>query len=241
MPLIDLKNTSIFFEDGYTETGAINLMAGYSVGVSSVVVDGISGIVPVGARLSLDGDDRYTVTSTAETMGNTTTINFTPTLAAALADNDVVVVYGRFLEIKVGEGTITWSEKKPREYKKDRGRLDQVRNGDEEPMDVTLNFMYEGLVASDPMTDPPTPFEALKQTGPAADWLNADNTDPCGPYSINIRIDWTPTGCADPETERVLLPYFRYEQLDFNPKEGSVNCTGKCNVTEASVTRFNRV
>jgi hypothetical protein len=241
MPIIDLKNTSIYFEDGYTETGAINLMAGYVAGVSTVVVDGILGILPVGARLSLDGDDRYTVVSTIETGGNTTSITFTPATAAALVDDDVVIVYGTFLEIKVGEGTITWSEKKPREYKKDRGRLYEVRNGDEEPVDVTMNFMYEGLVASDPMTDAPTPFEALKRSGPAADWVNADTSSECGPYAINIRIDWTPDGCDDPETERVVLPYFRYEQLDFNPKEGSVNCTGKCNVTEATVTRFNRV
>lgn len=240
MPMIDLKDTSIYFEDGYTETGAINLMAGYAAGLASVVVDGIVGIIPVGARVSFDGDDRYTVTSTVETSGNTTTINFTPVLAAALLDNDVVIAYGRFLEIKVGDGTITWSEKKPREYKKDRGRLDQVRNGDEEPMDVTLNLMYEALTASDPMTDAPTPEDVLKQRGAAADWLNADNTDPCGPYSINIRLDWTPTGCVDPVTERVILPYFRYEELAHNPKEGSINCTGKCNAVEATVTRFLR-
>lgn len=238
MPLIDLKNTSIYFEDGYSETGAVNLMAGYSIGASSIVVDGITGIIPAGARISLNGDDRYTVVSTIETSGNTTTVVVTPVLAAALADNDVVIVYGRYVEIKVGEGTITWSEKKPREYKKDRGLLDQVRDGDEEPMDVTMNFMYEGLTAS--TGNPPTPEDILKKRGEAANWLSSENDDPCRPYSITIRLDWTPPGCLDPETERVILPHFRYEQLDHNPKEGTVSCQGKCNVTEAQVTRFTR-
>ena len=241
MPVIDMKDTSVFFEDGYREAGAINLMAGYTAGVTTIVVDGFVGVVPVNARLDIDGDDRYQVVSTIETSGNTTSITFTPALAAAVSDNDIVLVYGRFVEIKVGEGSISWSEKKPREYKKDRGRLDQVRNADEEPVDVTMSFSYEYLVASDPMTDPPTPQEILKRINGAANWISSETNDPCAPYAIDVRFEWTPTGCTDPETERVILPAFRYEQLDFNPKEGTISCTGKCNSTVATVTRFNRV
>lgn len=201
MPLIDLKNCNIYFEDGYSEagavnnnkTGAIDFMAGYASGVTSVVVDGFTGVVPVGSALTLDGNSGFRVTSTVETLGNTTTINFTPATtftladddvvsvngyaagattliidgisgvipvgariefddtinnyqvastsetlgnttsitftpatAIALADNAVVTVYGQFIQIKVGEGTITWSEKMPREYKLDRDRKSVV-------------------------------------------------------------------------------------------------------------------
>lgn len=236
MPLIDLKNVDIYFEDGTQLTGAVDFMAGYSAGALSIVVDGFVGIIPEGARLSIDGDDRYVVGSTVESGGNTTTINFTPALAASVANNEVVIAYGVFLRVKVGDGTLTWSEKKPREYKKDRGRLDQVRNADEEPIDVNINLMYEELTASSGA--PPTPEDVLKQRGAAADWVSTETDDPCAPFAVNIRLDHTPPNCTTVERERVILPNFRYEQLDHNPKDGTISCQGKCNATEAIVTRL---
>lgn len=236
--IIDLKNCEIYLEDGYSEVGAVNLMAGYVLGATSMVVDGITGVVPVGARFSVDGHGEYTVTSTSETTGNTTTLNFTPGLLAAVADNDVITIGGRALIIKVGSGTVSWSEKKPREYLKDRGVIDSVRNADEEPMDVNLEFMYEELTASDPVNDPPTPEDVIKQRGAAADWVSADQTDPCAPYCVNISILHTPLNCTSVDREKVKLPKFYYEALDHDPKAGAIKVSGKCNATEATVTRL---
>ena len=311
--LIDLKNVDVYFEDGNaatgainnaTKTGAINNVAGYSAGATAIVVDGITGIVAVGSQLTIDGVGGYRVTSTAETSGNTTTINFTPALIAAtiddddvvsatgfaigattlivdgftgkvpdssritigskeytvtstvetsgnttrivvspaltavVADNATVSVFGTFLRIKVGEGNITWSEKKPREFKMDRGRLDQVRNADQQPMEVSFQLMYEELTASNPSTDPPTPEDVLKRRGAAAAWVSANTSDPCAPYSINIRLDHTPPNCTSVDKERVILRLFHYEDLNHDPKGGMISCTGKCNVTEATVSRI---
>jgi len=235
MPMIDLKNVNIYFEDGTLKSGAVNLMAGYMIGATSIVVDGFTDIVPVGSRLSIDGDDRYTVVSTMETALATTTIVFTPGLVAAVVDNDIVIANAVFLAIKVGEGNITWSEKKPREFKLDRGRLDQVRNADEVPMDVSFQLMYEELTASS--GDPPTPSDALKRRGAAVDWVST-NPDPCAPFSINIRLDHIPPGCTSFETERVVIEQFYYESLDHDPKAGTISCAGKSNKTEATVTRL---
>ena len=234
--IVDLKNADIYFEDGTSMTGAVNNGAGYSIGATTMTVDGFVGIVPVGSRLSIDGDDRYTVVSTVETTGNTTSITFTPALVAAVADDDVVIAYGVYLRIKVGEGNITWSEKKPREFKLDRGELDQVRDADEVPMDVSVQLMYEELTASS--GDPPTPEDALKRRGEAADWTSANSGDPCAPYCINIRFDHTPPNCTAVDKERVVLPMFYYESLDHDPKQGTISCQGKCNATEADVTRI---
>jgi hypothetical protein len=236
MPVIDLKNVDIFLEDGYSEAGAINFMAGYVAGATTIVVDGITGIIPAGARFTITGHDTdYVVVSTIETSGNTTSITFTPGLEATAADNTVFTVFGRFLKIRVGDGNLSWSEKKPREFKKDRGLLYQVRNADEEPMDVTLQMMYEFLTAS--TGEPPTPVDVLKRRGEAATWKSTA-TDQCSPYCVNIRLDHTPAGCTAYERERVVLPFFYYEQMDPNPKEGSINVQGKCNATEAIVTRL---
>lgn len=238
--LIDLKNVDVYFEDGTEITGAINNGAGYSIGASTITVDGFVGAVPDGARLSIDGDDRYTVTSASETSGNTTSITFTPALVAAVVDDDVVIAYGVFLRIKVGDGNITWSEKKPREFKLDRGTLDQVRNADEQPMEVSFQLMYEELTASDPGSDPPTPEDALKRRGAAAAWVNANQEDPCAPYSINIRLDHTPPNCTSVDKERVILPMFYYEDLNHDPKAGTIACSGKCNTIEALVSRISQ-
>lgn len=311
MPVIDLKNVSIYFEDGTALTGAVNNLmagavnnvAGYSIGAASIIVSGFTGAVPVGskmtigtntarvtstvetggntttinftpaltasvansdvvningfaisattlvvdgftskvpvgARLSIAGDDKYTVVSTVETGPATTKITITPALTVAAADNAVVLAYGVYLKIKVGDGTCTFAEKKPREYKLDRGLLDSVRNGDQVPMDVSIGLMYVALTAS--VGDPPTPEDALKQRGAAAGWVNADVSDPCAPYAINIRLDHNPPGCTAFQVERVILPAFRYEELNHDPKAGTIACTGKCNALEATVTRFDR-
>jgi hypothetical protein len=89
-----------------------------------------------------------------------------PGLVEAVVDDEVFNVGGRSLNIKVGEGNCTWSESKPREYKKDRGLLDQVRNGDEEPMDVSMQLMFEELTSASTATAP-TVEDVLKRRGEA--------------------------------------------------------------------------
>lgn len=236
--IIDLKNVLIYFGDGTVKTGAINLMAGYMAGATAIVVSGFTGIIPVGSMISIDGTQGFIVTSTIETSGNTTTINFGPPLLASVADDDVVLVNGIFTRIKIGEGNLTFSEKKPREYKLDRGLIDTVRNADEVPMDVSLQFMWEELTASDPMSDPPTPVDIIKQRGAAADYLSADTEDPCAPYCVNIWLLHTPPNCTAVAKELVLLPKFYHESLDYDPKAGTISVSGKCNATEAIVSRI---
>lgn len=239
MPLIDLKNTTVVFEDGYSEAGAVNLMAGYTAGASSIVVDGIVGIIPEGSRINFVGDvTDYTVVSTVESSGNTTTIVISPVLVEDLTDNQVFNVYGVFLEIKVGEGTITWSENSPREFKLDRGLLDQVRDADQVPMDVSFQLMYEALTASNPSTDPPTPMDVIYRRGAAASWVST-NPDTCAPFCFNIRMDHSPPNCGSAfPTERTVLPMFYTEKKDYDPKQGMISISGKCNAVKANVTRL---
>lgn len=236
MPIIDMKNTTIYLEDGYSEAGAIDNVAGYPANTTTIDVDGISGIIPVGARISIGSYQDYTVTATTETTGNTTDITITPGLQEAVIDNDPFTVYGRFLEIRVGEGTLSFSETVNREFKMNRGRLYQVRNGDEVPMDVSMQFLYEELKAS--TGDPPTPVEVLKKQGPAVNWLSTFTEDPCALFSVNIRFVHAPPQCSGFEHEQVILPFFYYEKLDYDLKAGTISVSGKCNATEPTVTRI---
>jgi hypothetical protein len=77
------------------QSGAINNMAGYAAGVTSLTVDGFTGAVPDNAWLTIAGDDTpHQVASATETLGNTTTLVLaSPGLRRAVADNAVVKVY----------------------------------------------------------------------------------------------------------------------------------------------------
>ena len=141
------------------------------------------------------------------------------------------------LEVKVGEGNLSYSESRNIQYTLDRGKLDEVREGDEVPVDVTLAFTWEYLRASLASSGAtPSVEEALKNIGNAADWVSSDS-DGCRPYAVDIEIinAPTPSFCGDKET--ITLADFRYEKLDHDMKAGTVSVTGKCNVTQAAVVR----
>jgi hypothetical protein len=137
------------------------------------------------------------------------------------------------LQIKVGEGTLTFDETKAREYIRDRGRLSTVRNGDQDPMDVSFDLIWEFLKGA--TTTIITPEDFLKQRGGASAYISSD-TDVCAPYAVDIEIWYDPT-CSTDKIETITLPDFRYEKLSHDAKAGMIKCSGKCNATEATVVR----
>jgi len=137
------------------------------------------------------------------------------------------------LTIKVGDGTLTYSEKRNMEYSLDRGTLDLVREGDEVPMDVAFDLVWEFLKSSTSAT--PTPEEALKKTGAASDWESSSDDD-CEPYAVDIVVEHDPL-CSNEDLEIVTLPDFRWESLDHDLKAGTISCKGKCNAKVASIAR----
>jgi len=155
-------------------------------------------------------------------------------LVLATTAGGSVTFGGRRLEIKVGEGNVNYTETMTREYIRDRGNLDTVRDGDDEPMDVTFDFVWEFLTAVGGSAVP-TIEEVLKQNGEASTWLTT-SADACEPYCVDIEIFYDP-GCGGENTEEIVLPYFRYEKLDHNITDSQVSCTGKCNAVEAVITR----
>jgi hypothetical protein len=239
MAWFDLKNADIYIRDGSndsgTRTGAVNLLAGYMTGVSTMAVDAITGIIATGTRFTIAGQTtKYTVTGHTETMGNTTELVFTPGLTAGVSDNAVITFLQNELTIKVGEGNLTYSEKQNVEYKKDRGLLDTVRLGDEEPLDVSFEFWWEFLKASTGGT--PTIEDVLKKRGEAADWVTTSD-DECEPYCVDIVVLYTPP-CSGEDAEEIVLREFRWESLNHDLKAGTISVSGKCNVKEAEVTRI---
>lgn len=145
---------------------------------------------------------------------------------------------GETVEVKIGEGNLTYNERRNIEYIKDRGLLDTVREGDEEPVEVRMDFTWEYL-SSDAGATVPTIEEALKRTGVAAAWDSTD-ADPCNPYAVDIVILFAPdcfgVGITN-EDETITLADFRWESLEHDMRNGSVAVTGQCNVTRATIAR----
>lgn len=241
MARIDLKNVTVKFKDGLSGTGAVNDMA-ISAGDTTLGVDTLAlnttltQKIPIGARFTIAGETgtpKHTVTARVNSSNVTTSITFTPALAAGVADNAVITFAPQELEIKIGEGNLTYSEKKNMEYQLDRGNLDTVREGDQVPMEINLDLVYEQVTTGTSAIV--TPVDALKHIGGAAEWVSS-SADPCEPFAIDIEVLSSPP-CGETGEETSLFPDFRYESLDFDLSAATISAQGKCNATGATVTR----
>lgn len=239
MSTIDLKHAYIYVEDGYAgPAGAtapkVNLMAGYTMGAVTMLVDGITGALVTGDRFGVVGSTAaHVITAHTETLGATTSITFTPGLTGAVADNADITFLPHQLEVKMGDGNCTYDESRTIEYKLNRGVIDEVREGDQVPMDVKIDGNWEFLRSDS--GDPPTFEEALKLIGGASTWISSDS-DECRPKAVNIVIDYIPP-CGGEKRERITLPDYRWEKLAHDPKAGTISTTGKCNALQATVVR----
>jgi hypothetical protein len=241
MAAIDLRNTTIFIHDGTTETedGAVNLALGYTASptrnaksTSTLVVDGFVGILAIGQLITIGTSlQYYVIVGHTETSSVTTGITIFPALVEDAADDDVITVIANGIYAKIGEGNLTYNEKRNLTYIRDRGFIDTVKLGDEDPMDASLDFTWEFLRGTS--TVPPTIEEAVKNIGQASGWTSS-STDPCEPYCVEVVICNIPPCGSD--AERILLSQFRWENFDHDIKGAKVSMKGTCNVAQAAVT-----
>lgn len=137
------------------------------------------------------------------------------------------------ITIKFGQGNLTYSEKRTMEYLLDRGTVDEVREGDDVPVDVKFEGKWDFVTSES--GDPPTIEDCLKNVGEASDWVSSDS-DACRPYALDIEVTYTPA-CTGVYNEVITLSDFRWENIDHDLKAGTISVSGKCNITKASSTR----
>jgi hypothetical protein len=137
------------------------------------------------------------------------------------------------LEIKIGEGNASWTEAKDYSYDLDRGNLDTVRELDQQPCEVSLDFMYEYVKTG--TGEDVAPVDALKGIGGAAEWVNSA-TDPCTPYAVDLVI-FQDVPCGTTQNSEYSFPEFRYDSLDFNISDAAISVSGRINATEPTITR----
>jgi hypothetical protein len=246
MARIELRDCDIVLQDGLSGTALVNQLATPpDEDDTTLTIDGITlntadtDKVPVGARFTLAGETTpvvHTVTArTPESTGPTTQITFTPALGAGTyANDDVVTFAGQELEIKVGDGNLTYTEHAEYQYLLDRGDLDSVREGNQVPMDVKVECVYEHITTG--TSEQISPLDALKGKGAAAEWVSA-SADLCEPYCVHVLIRHTPP-CGTSEREQTAFPMFRADSREINVKDATIAISGKCKATEPQVNRL---
>lgn len=139
------------------------------------------------------------------------------------------------IEVKIGEGNFTWTETANRDYILDRGLLDEVRDGDEAPVEVSFDILWDYIKGSSATGAVPTIEEALKQIGLASAWVSSDS-DLCRPYAVDLVLVYDPA-CSTGDVEKITFADFRWESLDHDLRGGSIACSGKCNIVVPTLTR----
>ena len=196
--------------------------------------------VPIGARFTVNTVNNvttYTVTGRTLNVADTDNIEFTPAWGATGLPSaaDVITFIPQQIEVKVGEGNVTWSESKEYEYLLDRGDLDTVKEGDEQPLEVSMEFVYEHITTG--TSEDITPVDAVKRIGEATEWVSSA-TDLCEPYAVDIIIRHC-VPCGTDEDELITFSDYRYESLEFDLGEATIATSGRCNVSEATAARSN--
>lgn len=243
MARIELRHCTIDLLDGLAGT-AIAPVSPPMMGDATLMITSpalntdVADQVPVGARFTIAGETDplavHTVTARTPTSGSTTSITFAPALGAGTyAASAVITFQSQQLTIKVGDGDVKYTENTAYIYDLDRGDLDTVREGNQVPMDLTLNFTYEHITTGTSETI--SPMDAIKRKNKASEWVSSA-ADKCEPYAVDVRITHTPP-CGTSQKEITLLVDFRSEKREPDFKNSAIAITGKCNAVEPVVSR----
>lgn len=137
-------------------------------------------------------------------------------------------------EVVFGDGNFQYSEQHPREYIKERGKVvtGQVRDGEEEPVQIDIDASWTEMRAAS--GGPVTLEEALKKTGAAAAWITTG--DVCEPYAVDLVFEYG-AECSGTLGHQLTFPDFRYEQLDYDAKAGTLKLSGKAKCVAPTIIR----
>jgi len=239
MARIELRDAVITLKDGFAGTAAVNDVAGVAVSDTTVALDTVATNavlatdVPVGARFTLVGDTTiYTVTA-VDSPGTPATLTFTPAATSISADDSVITFLPQQVEIKLGDGDLSWTKNRDFEYLLDRGDLDSVREGDQQPLDVNIDAVYEHITTG--TSEVITPYDALNKVGGAAAWVSSA-ADACEPYAVDVEVAHA-APCGSSQDETTLLADFRYESFDVSLRDAAIVVSGRCNTVSPVITR----
>jgi len=244
MARIQLRDSTIYLQDGLSGSGNINdaapadLTGETNLDLGTIVLNTDDpDLVPVGARFTLAGETGspvHTVTArTPASTSPTTNIVFTPALASDVVSTAAITFLPQRLEIKIGDGDVSWTEAREFVYDLDRDMLDTVRQGQEQPIEIDLAFVFEYVTTESGQAI--TPVDALKRIGEATEWVSS-SSDLCEPYAVDIYIIHC-VPCGTDQDQDFLFSDFRFESLEYSIQDASISVSGRCNATDTTSSR----
>lgn len=226
---------------------ALETLASVTVGDVTVTGDGPHVITLAGNLANTSGNtltsDPALLTGGAGTAAvvedqdgtETWEITFSPAWVAGSvpSDDDVIQFYPQTVELKIGEGNVEYSETQEAIVDTDRGLLDGMRAGTDQPLTWSASFVYNWMRASS--GDPITVYEALKQKGDASTWVNS-SVDKCEPYQFDFYMIDTPP-CGSEEVEITIFRYSRVTSINPSVEAASVSLDATSKSTEPEIVR----
>jgi hypothetical protein len=137
------------------------------------------------------------------------------------------------IEIKMDEGNIKWTETRNIIVKRDRGEIDYLHEGDEEPCKVTLEGRFASITSSS--GDDVTPLEFLTKTGAASAYKST--ADACAADAIDIIVEVEQPCGTIVEDEIITFSEFTYQTLGGDFKAGQLSIDGICNSVRPTSVR----
>ena len=131
------------------------------------------------------------------------------------------------IEVEIGEGNLTYSEKRALDYVTNGNDISEVREADEDPLDLKMDFTWK-RVSDD--------FAALidKIDNRTGTQTSSDAIE-CRPYAVDVKLRY-PDACIVPSEKDINFDDFRYESLDYDIKAGTISVSGKCNISYPTIT-----
>lgn len=220
---------------GVTTGAALTFEAGYSEGTTTFTIDGGNGALVNGDTFTLPSDITVYTISGHSGGPPTTSITFSPSTKVFAADDAVITILPHSQTVHIGEGNMTYSEKRKIKYVTDRGILNTVKLEEDQPLEAKLAYEWDFLTSSI-AEGVPTTEDVFKFRNLCANWVST-SPDKCEIPCVDIVLYNTPP-CNGVSAEQLILHMFRWEDLAHDPKAGTVDVTGKCNTLIALDTRI---
>ncbi len=219
-----MKSSTLWITDGTIAYTTTSVGSNIKAGTYKLPIFGFN----TGQYIQFNGQGNYYAVVGTWSGG----IIINPPLLNRVIIGESVNVVNNGIYVKIGEGNMTYSEKREIIYVLNRGYLDTRKIGNDIPVDVSLDFTWKFLRSVSDVSIP-TIEEALKQIGAASSWTST-STNICEPYSVNLYLLNTPP-CGS-EAESIELQDFCWSSLDHDWHGGKVSVKGTCNILTANVT-----
>ena len=121
--------------------------------------------------------------------------------------------------VKIGEGNISWNERRNIEYTHDRGVILDARLGDDEAIEISFDFIWDWISSISGTSI----VEAIKCT--ASGWVTSGGN--CEPDAVDLELTLSPANCSG-STETITFNDFRWETINPDLRSGQISCSGRC-------------